>query len=680
MENTQQQNECVNKGRPVYFSYARNSSRKPEWTHISDCVEKILDQFRQNNIEYRLDVRDIGAGDKISDFEREIGWNSEVVVLIFSDKYFRSLHCMYEFVQIKNAFKKHPEKHLICIKSGNVDISDDKYIIEMEHYWGDIKQEYETIEFHHLRNHSGTEEAAYANGFYRDDIRTLNSFLGNMHWYDANTEDWSELLKEITGYYSNTSKSFLQIIQERKAKLAKLKSFGCGFSILIILILSLVLLVTFLFNFNGSTVIYPAYEENCYAMDEETFTTITKYTCDDKYTTLYLRTTNLTDDTLRNVVYDTVGTKLEIGDDIKLLGIKEFPMIEISGCNNTKLPQYYPGGKGSYVDYVIKFKSIKRNTFNFVSNGNHCIFGIIHKENHDGRTIADILDNWLDGKSDRDESNNTITTEHPEYTSGIKNLFITSIECDIQSTALHFHIINQTDRDTILFNPNECRIVINGDTLNMMYVNGIKRFPYKHTLFKKSAMDFAIHFSSILDSESPHYIEKVESINSFDFIINDSTQIRGIKLHRKKLAKAEPPTVTGHSLGSAYLTRVDITQDATVLHFKQTNRFKQTPIYASAHRKAYLMADGVKYRLSKVSGIEFAPTMTLIPAGTTLEYALIFAPLPPDTEIFDFVNVEFSREKLGEQRFKAFQYILGNECVNEKEDMIATGIYGIKMK
>ena len=204
----------------------------------------------------------------------------------------------------------------------------------------------------------------------------------------------------------------------------------------------------------------------------------------------------------------------------------------------------------------------------------------------------------------------------------------------------------------------------------MLYVNGIKTFPFKHTLFRKTAMDFAIHYPTI----------EYDSTESIDVVINDSTKISHINLHSKNIATADPPIVTGQSLGSAYLTKVDINQDETVLHFKQTNRFKQTPIYATANRKAYITADGVKYRLVKVSGIEFAPTRTLIPAGTTLEYALIFAPLPPDTKMFDYVNIEFDRKKLGEQRFKAFQYILGNECVNEKEDMIATGIFGIKMK
>ena len=59
---------------------------------------------------------------------------------------------MYEFVQIRSALKKYPKKRLLCVKSGDVDLSDPNYLLELEHYWGNIKEEYETIEFHHLRN------------------------------------------------------------------------------------------------------------------------------------------------------------------------------------------------------------------------------------------------------------------------------------------------------------------------------------------------------------------------------------------------------------------------------------------------------------------------------------------------------------------------------------------------
>lgn len=199
----------INQGRPVYFSYARNSSRKPEWEHISDCVETLLETMTANNLEYRVDVKDIGMGDKISKFEEEIGWNSEVVVIIFSDKYFRSMHCMYEFVQIKNALKQYPQKRLMCIKSGDFNLSDVNYIMELEDYWNDQKKGYEKIEYHRLRNHSGTEIAAYENGFYLEDIRNLYSFFSAINYSNAANINYDGFVGDIVRYYNTTPRPAL---------------------------------------------------------------------------------------------------------------------------------------------------------------------------------------------------------------------------------------------------------------------------------------------------------------------------------------------------------------------------------------------------------------------------------------------------------------------------------------
>lgn len=202
--NTNLPEKCINEGRPVYFSYARNSSRKPEWEHISDCMEPLLEAFRANNIEYRLDKRDIDIGDNISDFENEIGWKSEVVVIVFSDRYFRSKHCMYEFKQIKNALQKFPEKRLMCIKSGDFDLSDMSYVLELERYWGEQKQEYESIEYHRIRKHTRAEQAAWQNGFYLEDIRELYSFFSAINYSNAQSIDYGSFLMEIVKYYANT--------------------------------------------------------------------------------------------------------------------------------------------------------------------------------------------------------------------------------------------------------------------------------------------------------------------------------------------------------------------------------------------------------------------------------------------------------------------------------------------
>ena len=201
--------ENINQGRPVYFSYARNSSRKPEWEHISDCVETLLETMTANNLEYRVDVKDISMGDNISKFEQEIGWNSEVVVIIFSDKYFRSMHCMYEFVQIKKALQQYPDKRLMCIKSGDFNLSDINYIMELEGYWGDQKQEYERIEYHRLREHSGPEKAACQNGFYLEDIRNLYSFFSAINYTNSASINYENFVGDIVKYYNTTPKPVL---------------------------------------------------------------------------------------------------------------------------------------------------------------------------------------------------------------------------------------------------------------------------------------------------------------------------------------------------------------------------------------------------------------------------------------------------------------------------------------
>ena len=197
---------CINAGRPVYFSYARNSQRKPEWEHISDCVDPLLNTMTVNGLEYRVDVKDIGMGDKISKFEEEIGWNSEVVVIIFSDKYFRSMHCMYEFVQIKKALQQYPEKRLMCIKSGDFNLADFNYIMELEQYWYNQQIEYEKIDYHRLREHSGTEIAAHENGFYLEDIRKLYSFFSAINYSNATSINYNGFVGDIVRYYKTTPK------------------------------------------------------------------------------------------------------------------------------------------------------------------------------------------------------------------------------------------------------------------------------------------------------------------------------------------------------------------------------------------------------------------------------------------------------------------------------------------
>ena len=219
--------QCVNKGKPIYFSYARNSDEKPEWNHIADCVDKLTEIFKEQNIEYRVnDTAETSAS--ISDYEQHIGWDSDVIVLVFSDRYFRSLHCMYEFVQIKNAIKKYPQKRLFCIKSGDFNLSDINYILDLEHFWGDQKQEYDEVSYHKTRPITNVEEAAHTNGFYMDDIRSLYSFFSTLNYANANSQDWNEFAKDIADCYSITSKVTQLVMEKVKQRKTKLKFIGFG--------------------------------------------------------------------------------------------------------------------------------------------------------------------------------------------------------------------------------------------------------------------------------------------------------------------------------------------------------------------------------------------------------------------------------------------------------------------
>jgi hypothetical protein len=135
---------------------------------------------------------------------------------------------MYEFVQIKNAIKKFPQKRLFCIKSGDFNLSDINYILDLEHFWGDQKQEYDEVSFHKTRPITNAEEEAHNNGFYMDDIRSLYSFFSTLNYANAHSQDWNDFAKEIADSYTSVSK-FSQLVQEKvKQKKTKLKFMGLG--------------------------------------------------------------------------------------------------------------------------------------------------------------------------------------------------------------------------------------------------------------------------------------------------------------------------------------------------------------------------------------------------------------------------------------------------------------------
>ncbi|MBO7598359.1 MAG: toll/interleukin-1 receptor domain-containing protein [Bacteroidales bacterium] len=474
-----QNGKCINQGRPVYFSYARNSTKKPGWEHISDCVDAILKEFEAQNIEYRLDKRDIGAGDRISDFEREIGWNSEVVVLVFSDKYFRSMHCMYELVQIKKALKKYPNKRLLCVKSGNFDLSDSNYIYDLERFWGDIKQDYEMVERHRSREHSGIEKAAFENGFYFDEILGLYPFFSALNYSYATNTDWSSFVGDIKKYYIDTPKSLFADERKRKSLLRNLKFYGLG-------IITLAVIIGLLFfKFGGNVsriddvaVSFPEYSSNVYLNDGLAY--IKAIRLEEDRCVIDFRTINISDDTLKQVPAAHSPSAHIVADGVNYNLIKAYSIAE--GVNNLesgrlrKVPEVFPGGKGTKVDFCMEFEAIPFSTENidFVEQSNLGVFGLKlqRKTLKDGLTkpVSDTL----------------------------KSFGVFAVEITTDETIVCCGFCNRSENDVSLSaSYTDCYLMVDGKQLNLKNAAGIPMAPNAVNIAKDVRTEFALFFPPI---------------------------------------------------------------------------------------------------------------------------------------------------------------------------------------
>ncbi len=185
------------KQKAVYITYARNSKEYPSWEHIADVVSELEQAFKDANIDYYVDKRDLKYGAKISEFEKAIG-NAECVILIFSERYFQSRHCMYEYVQVKNGLKNGKIKKLICIKSGNCNLSDLNYIRGLHEYWSGKKGAFDFDK--DIIDPAPVDVAAYENDFYLSEVRGLKNFFSDKVYAPADKLDKVALIKLLGAY------------------------------------------------------------------------------------------------------------------------------------------------------------------------------------------------------------------------------------------------------------------------------------------------------------------------------------------------------------------------------------------------------------------------------------------------------------------------------------------------
>ena len=188
----------INDGRPIYITYARNGNN-PGWEHIADIKDKIATQFRQNNIDVYDDDGDLKTGDSITEFETEIG-DSEFTILIFSDKYFRSPHCMYEFVQVLDAYNKGNKRKLVCIKSGDCNLKDNRYLDDLKKYWVEYGGERYKDELAGMAL-TPIQKEAKNNRYYVDYLKELYPFFSKCKYENAETLDIDALINDFKALF-----------------------------------------------------------------------------------------------------------------------------------------------------------------------------------------------------------------------------------------------------------------------------------------------------------------------------------------------------------------------------------------------------------------------------------------------------------------------------------------------
>ena len=126
-----------------------------------DLVKQFITLLDQKRIPHRDSITERIVG-KISDFEEEIG-RGKIVVVFFSNHYFKSLHCMNEYANIRKYWTQDKVKNFFTLKCGEVFV--ESLNNELLLHWGGQKT---VIENTDISLRKEIELRALNNGAYID--------------------------------------------------------------------------------------------------------------------------------------------------------------------------------------------------------------------------------------------------------------------------------------------------------------------------------------------------------------------------------------------------------------------------------------------------------------------------------------------------------------------------------
>ena len=170
----------------VYISYAQNDIHNP---HVADIVCRFVDLFKRMNINYRIDIEnnDNSVYDFIKQFEK-----ANKIIIVLSDKYFRSRNCMIEWLNIqgnsgnkKIVYIKYDEEKIV-LDSGAVlnegfDLDNTEYVSLLQKVWEAKKQKWNTKSMN--QNPSEIEKRNAKDNFYLSVFPTIHHLIKNSICY-----------------------------------------------------------------------------------------------------------------------------------------------------------------------------------------------------------------------------------------------------------------------------------------------------------------------------------------------------------------------------------------------------------------------------------------------------------------------------------------------------------------
>lgn len=199
----------INENNPVCISYARNKIEERQ--HHADIRERLVKLFDLSGIRY---VNDVENYDKqISTLEKLFGL-CEVVVVILSDKYFKSEHCMFEWACIHHNHyendgrkiiyvKYDEEKILLCdnnVLENGFNFGNANYEKNVNDYWKDKRTEYENGDCSVVQCRNAEH------GFYLEHLRKMKNFFRETPYHKTSNICEFTILQEIKEWFESKYK------------------------------------------------------------------------------------------------------------------------------------------------------------------------------------------------------------------------------------------------------------------------------------------------------------------------------------------------------------------------------------------------------------------------------------------------------------------------------------------